>query len=59
MRGKAPAMLVHHRLGAGMEVAGAGIVAEAGPGLHHRIGRRLGQGLDGREALQEAQVDTA
>ena len=55
-RGKAAAMLVHHRLGAGMEVAGAGIVAEPGPGLHDRIGRRLGQRLDGREALQEAQV---
>ena len=54
LRGReAPAMLVHNRLGAGMEIAGAGIIAEPGPGMHDRLARRLGEGLDGREALQE------
>ena len=39
--------------GAGMQVAGAGIVTEAGPGPHHRLDRRGGQRVDGRPQGKE------
>ncbi len=37
-----------------MEVAGAAVVAQAGPEGEHVIARSVGEGLDGREALDES-----
>ena len=39
-----------HRLGAGVQVACAGVVAKAGPGREHRLQRRGGQRRDVRKA---------
>ena len=43
-----------HDIGAGMEIAGAGVVAQPGPGREHVVERGTGQGVDGRPALEEA-----
>ena len=55
--GEASAVALGERPGAGMEVAGARVIAEPGPGLHHLFDRRLGEPCDRREALQEALVE--
>ena len=54
--GKGAAMARDHRLGAGMEVAGAGVIAEPGPQLEHvlDLGRR--QRVDRRKPRQELGV---
>ena len=43
------------RLGAGLEVAGAGVIAEAGPSRHDALLRRRREGLHGGEAFEKAQ----
>ncbi len=51
--GEAAAELARHHAGAGQQVAGAGVVAEAGPGGHHLgVGRR-GERADRRPAGDE------
>ncbi len=47
-------MALGHGLGAGMKIAGAGVIAEARPGREHMVERRLGQRLDRGPALDEA-----
>ena len=51
--GKRPPMFVGDDLGAGMEIAGAGIIAEPRPGLQHLFERCRGQCLDRRPQAQE------
>ena len=40
-----------------MEVAGTRVIAEPGPRLHDLINGGLGQRLDGRKAVEKAQVE--
>ena len=46
-------MLLGHRAGAGMQIAGARVIAEPGPDLEHVIERRRGQRLHVGPARQE------
>ena len=52
--GKAPAVRAGDGLRTGMQVAGAGVVAEARPGREHVVERRFGQSFDRRPAFEEA-----
>ena len=51
--GKRPPCSLAIAHGAGMQVAGAGVVAEAGPGLHHLLARRRRQRGHRRPARDE------
>jgi hypothetical protein len=53
---KCTAMLGHHRLSAGVQVARAAVVAEATPQAHDLVLRRGGQRLHIGESLQKALV---
>ena len=50
------AMALDHGPGAGVQVAGAGVIAEPCPGFQHLLERGRGQALDRRPARQEARV---
>ncbi|CCF97337.1 hypothetical protein RSK60_2030013 [Ralstonia solanacearum K60] len=54
--GKHTAMLGHHDLRAAVQIARAGVVAQARPGGHHVVRGRRGQRPHGREPLDEARV---
>ena len=54
--GKSSAVLLDHGLGAGMQVAGARVVAEPGPELEHVVERRGGKLRDRRKAREEARI---
>jgi len=54
--GKLAAVARDQALRAGAQVAGAGVVPEAGPQMHHLVLGRLGQGLDVGKAGHEAFV---
>ncbi len=52
--GEAAAMSFRHGARTSMQVAGARVVAEPGPGRQHVVDRRGGERRDGRPALDEA-----
>ena len=54
--GKTAAMPLDHRLRAGMQVAGARVIAEPGPCAQHVVERRRRQRVDRRPARQESRV---
>ena len=54
--GNAPPCRSRDGLRAGMQVAGARVVAEPGPELQHVVERRGGERRDGREAREEARI---
>jgi hypothetical protein len=56
--GKDATVFVGHPFGAGVQVAGTGVVTQAGPVRHDVFGRRLGQRDDVGKAFQEARVVT-
>ena len=49
-------VLFDNEAGGAMEVAGAGVVTQAGPEVQHLVDRRDGQGIDGRETRHKAFV---
>ena len=53
---KRAAVQLDHRLRAGMQVAGACVVAKAGPELEHILQRGRGKLCDGRKAREEARI---
>ena len=54
--GKNPAVALDHRAGAGMQVAGAGVIAEPGPGAQHvvELGLRPARSTVGQRARKRA-----
>ena len=56
---EASAVLLGHRLGAGMQIARARVIAEPGPGLQHVVERRRGQRLDASASAPGSARNTA